>query len=594
VSSLDLGIIGNCSIAALVNRKAEIVWCCLPRFDKDPVFHAILGTPEDAPGEGVFAIELEDFVSSEQSYIPNTALLRTVLNGESGSVEVIDFVPRFQWRDRTFRPQMIVRRLTPISGAPRIRVRLKPRFDYGAVKPMITSGSNHVRYAGEQSAVRLTTDAPIDYILAEETFNLTEPLNLILGPDETLTDGPEETAENFFKRTKAYWKTWTNRLALPAEWQDAVIRASITLKLCSYEPTGAIVAALTTSIPEAAETERNWDYRYCWIRDALFVVRALNSLAAVKTMEDYVGWIMNIVAKANDNHLQPVYGVGLETALTEKILPQFSGYRGYGPVRIGNQAYEHFQHDTYGNLVLGASQAFFDQRLLAPPGVDDFRKLEFAGEQSFALYDQPDAGMWELRHRARIHTSSSVMCWAACDRLAKIAAHLGLADRASLWRDRADQIKATILDRAWSEKRKAFVESFDGESLDASVLLMSEVGFIDPKDERFISTLERVEEVLGRGPHMMRYEVADDFGMPKTAFNVCAFWRVDALSRVGRREQAREIFEALLETRNHLGLMSEDTEPATGEPWGNFPQTYSMVGIINGAVRLSRPWEGVV
>jgi len=198
VSSLDLGIIGNCSIAALVNRKAEIVWCCLPRFDKDPVFHAILGTPEDAPGEGVFAIELEDFVSSEQSYIPNTALLRTVLNGESGSVEVIDFVPRFQWRDRTFRPQMIVRRLTPISGAPRIRVRLKPRFDYGAVKPMITSGSNHVRYAGEQSAVRLTTDAPIDYILAEETFNLTEPLNLILGPDETLTDGPEETAENFF------------------------------------------------------------------------------------------------------------------------------------------------------------------------------------------------------------------------------------------------------------------------------------------------------------------------------------------------------------------------------------------------------------
>ena len=594
MSTLDLGIIGNCAIAALVNKQADIVWCCLPRLDKDPVFHSLIGAPKDAPGEGVFAIELEDFVSSEQSYILNTALLRTVLHGESGSVEIIDFVPRFHWRDRTFRPQMIVRRVAPLSGSPRIRVRLKPRFEYGLIKPEITSGSNHVRYAGPQFVVRLTTDAPIDYLLDEIYFNLSEPLNLILGPDETLTEGPADTAENYQKRTQHYWKTWAHRLALPSEWQDAVIRASITLKMCSYEPTGAIVAALTTSIPEAAETERNWDYRYCWIRDALFVVRALNSLAAVKTMEDYFGWIMNIVQKARNNHLQPVYGVGLESALTERILPNLGGYRGFGPVRVGNQAHEHFQHDTYGNLVLGASQAFFDQRLLAPPGVDDFRKLEFAGEQSYALHDQPDAGIWELRHRARIHTSSSVMCWAACDRLAKIAAHLGLADRATLWRERADEIKATILARAWSEKRQAFVESFEGEHLDASILLMSEVGFIDPKDERFLKTLDRVEEVLGRGPYMMRYEAPDDFGMPKTAFNVCAFWRVDALSRVGRREQAREIFEALLETRNHLGLMSEDTDPVTGEPWGNFPQTYSMVGIINGAVRLSRPWEGVV
>jgi GH15 family glucan-1,4-alpha-glucosidase len=244
--------------------------------------------------------------------------------------------------------------------------------------------------------------------------------------------------------------------------------------------------------------------------------------------------------------------------------------------------------------VLGASQAFFDQRLFAPAGVEDFKKLEFAGEQSFALYDKPDAGMWELRHRARVHTSSSVMCWAACDRLAKIAVHLQLRDRAKLWRERADFIKKTIMERAWSEKRQAYVESFEGEHLDASVLLMSEVGFIDSQHPRFLSTLDQVEKVLGRGPHMMRYEAADDFGMPKTAFNVCAFWRVDALSRVGRREQAREIFDALLSTRNHLGLMSEDTDAVTGEAWGNFPQTYSMVGIINGAVRLSRPWEGVV
>ena len=593
MSNLDLGIIGNCCIAALVDKQANIVWCCLPRFDKDPVFHSILGNPQDAPGEGGFSIELDDFVSSEQSYIRNTALLKTTLHGKSGSVDIIDFVPRFHWRDRTFRPQMLVRRVIPVRGSPRIRIRVKPRFEYGNVAPTITYGSNHIRYAGPKFTIRLTTDAPVDYVVDEIPFNLAEPISLIVGPDETLSEGAAETAENYHKRTQLYWKTWVHRLAVPPDWQDAVIRAAITLKMCSYEPTGAIIAALTTSIPEAAETERNWDYRYCWIRDALFVVRALNSLSAVKTMEDYVRWIMNIVVSTN-GHIQPVYGVGLENQLTEHIVEQLGGYRDHRPVRIGNQAFEHFQHDTYGNLVLGATQAFLDERLLAPAGIEDFRKLEFAGEKSFELHDQPDAGMWELRHRARVHTSSSVMCWAACDRLAKIAAHLGLADRSTLWRGRANQIKNTILERAWSEKRQAFVESFEGEYLDASVLLMSEVGFIEPTDPRFVATLDRLETVLGRGPHMMRYEAADDFGMPKTAFNVCAFWRVDALSRVGRREQAKEIFEALLETRNHLGLMSEDTDFATGEAWGNFPQTYSMVGIINGAVRLSRPWEGVV
>lgn len=594
MSNLDLGIIGNCAIAALVDKTARINWCCLPRFDGDPVFHSLLGAPREAPDGGVFAIELEDFVSSEQSYVHNTAILKTVLHGRSGSVQVIDFVPRFYWRDRAFRPQMLIRRIIPVSGSPRVRIRVKPRFDYGRLEPAVTSGSNHVRYVGPKFTLRLTTDAPVDYILDETAFNLSDAVNLVIGPDETLTEGPSETAASYEDRTTLYWRTWVHRLALPAEWQEAVIRASITLKLCNYEPTGAIVAALTTSIPEAPETERNWDYRYCWIRDALFVVRALNSLAAVKTMENYFRWIMNVVAEAREGHIQPVYGVGLEQKLIERTVPTLSGYRGAQPVRVGNQAYEHFQHDTYGNLVLGASQAFFDERLLMRAGLEDFRKLEFAGEQSFALYDKPDAGMWELRSRARVHTSSSVMCWAACDRLAKIAAHLAIADRAKLWRERADHIKTVILERAWSEQRQAFVESFGGQHLDASVLLMSEVGFIDPMDPRFVSTLAQSEKYLGRGPHMMRYEAADDFGMPKTAFNVCAFWRVDALSRVGRREQAREIFEALLSTRNHLGLMAEDTDPKTGEAWGNFPQTYSMVGIINGAVRLSRPWEGVV
>jgi GH15 family glucan-1,4-alpha-glucosidase len=327
------------------------------------------------------------------------------------------------------------------------------------------------------------------------------------------------------------------------------------------------------------------------VRDAFFTVRALNSLAATRTLEHYFQWLMNAVADAEGGHIQPVLGLGLETALTERISPSLQGFRGMGPVRIGNQAHEHFQHDTYGNIILGAAPAFFDHRLPMNTGRTAYEQLEPLGEQAWELHDQPDAGIWELRSRARIHTSSSLMCWAACDRLAKIARHLELDDRATLWADRAEVIRDKILDNAWSEERGAFVESFGGSTLDASVLLMGEVGFLPPKDPRFIATVERLSEVLGRGPFMLRYEEADDFGVPEVGFNVCAFWRIDALARIGREEEARKLFEELLEARNHLGLMSEDTAFATGEGWGNFPQTYSMVGIINGAMRLSRRWE---
>jgi GH15 family glucan-1,4-alpha-glucosidase len=258
---------------------------------------------------------------------------------------------------------------------------------------------------------------------------------------------------------------------------------------------------------------------------------------------------------------------------------------------VGNQAAEHFQHDVYGNIVLGAAQAFHDHRLLRRGTREEFALLEVVGERAFAIHDQPDAGMWELRTRARVHTSSVLMNWAACDRLAKIAETFDLAERAALWRERADLIRAKILERSWSEERQAFAESFGGRELDASVLLMAEVGMIDPMDPRFIKTVDALEASLCDGPYMRRYEAPDDFGLPETSFNICAFWRIDALARIGRTSQAREIFNALLAVRNPLGLLSEDTHPVTGQLWGNFPQTYSMVGIINAAVRLSEPWD---
>jgi pentatricopeptide repeat protein len=431
-------------------------------------------------------------------------------------------------------------------------------------------------------------------VLSQQPFLLTRDINFLLGPDETLEGGIGDTARHFEQETLAYWRNWTQRLALPLEWQDAVIRAAITLKLSVFEDTGAIIAAMTTSIPEAPGSQRNWDYRYCWLRDAFFVVRALNSLAEVGTMEDYLGWLTNAVVDANGGHVQPLFGIGLERELPERICDTLPGYRGMGPVRVGNQAQEHFQHDVYGNIVLAAAQAFHDRRLLHPAGAADFERLEAVGEKAISIFDQPDAGMWELRTRARVHTSSALMCWAACDRLAKIATTLQRPERAGYWSEQAHAMRERILRDAWCEERQAFAESFGGRDLDASVLLMAEVGFIDPLDPRFVSTLNALEKHLCDGPYMRRYEAPDDFGAPETAFNICTFWRIDALARIGRVDEARAIFETMLQARNSLGMLSEDTHATTGEMWGNYPQTYSMVGIINAAVRLSADWDTVI
>ncbi len=590
-SSLSMGVIGNCAFSALIDKRGRIVWCCLPRFDGDPVFNALLDPSENA---SAFNIDIEDFAESRQWYEPNTAVLRTRLIDKQGQeLEITDFAPRFYSRARFFRPLTMVRRVKAIKGAPRIRVSVDVNFDWGKSKPEITRGSNHIRFVGGDLTLRLNTDASISHLLSRQPFILYKEHNFLLGADETLTDGIADTARYFEQETVTYWKVWSKRLAIPLEWQEAVIRAAITLKMSLYEDTGAIVAAMTTSIPEAPGSERNWDYRFCWLRDAFFVVRALNSLSEVGTMEDYLKWLSNIVIGAHGEHIQPLYGIGMEKHLPESMV-DLAGYRGMGPVRVGNQAQEHFQHDVYGNIVLGSAQAFHDKRLLNPGGAAEFVHLEAVGERAIRVYGTPDAGMWELRTRARVHTSSALMSWAACDRIAKIAKNLGKLDRFDYWNDHANRMRDEILEKSWSEERQAFAESFGGRDLDASILLMAEVGFIDPRDPRFISTIDAMEKSLCDGPYMRRYEAPDDFGKPETAFNICTFWRIDALARIGRKQQAREIFETMLAARNHVGLLSEDTHPITGEMWGNFPQTYSMVGIINAAVRLSAPWDSAI
>jgi GH15 family glucan-1,4-alpha-glucosidase len=594
-ATLNLAMIGNCTIAALIDAQARIVWCCMPRFDGDPVFYSLVDSAHGYGRDGTMAVELEGLVRSEQSYDHATAILRTRLFDSTGmGIEVTDFAPRFLQRDRIFRPAQLVRRIRPLHGHPRVRFVVRPRCDWGATEPARTRGSNHLRFVGSRETLRLTTSAPLTYLVDETWASLYGPVSILIGPDETLLGGIDETARDFEEQTALFWRHWTRRLALPLEWQEAVIRSAITLKLCQFEETGAIVAAMTTSIPEAPDSQRNWDYRYCWLRDAFFVVRALNSLAELGAMEDYLRWLHDVVRSAPDGRVQALYGIGLEQHLPELILPQLGGYRGMAPVRVGNQAYEQVQNDVYGSIVLGAAQAFFDHRLFRRADASDFAAFERMGDRAWEVHDQVDAGMWELRTRSRVHTSSALMCWAACDRLAKIGHGIGRADRAAIWAARAGTIKEKILEQAWSEKRQAFVESFGGSDLDASALLMGEIGFIEPQDSRFTRTLAALERTLCEGPFMRRYEAADDFGRPETTFNVCSFWRIDALARSGHADKAREIFESLLSHRNHVGLLSEDLAAASGELWGNFPQTYSMVGIINCAMRLSRPWNSVI
>ncbi|MCO5163041.1 MAG: glycoside hydrolase family 15 protein [Mesorhizobium sp.] len=595
--SLDLGVIGNAAAAALIDRNARLVWMCAPRMDGDPVFCRLLGgdnvPPADERGDWTFAIE--NHADSRQSYLRNTAILETILRDENGNaLRITDFAPRFKSGGRLFRPLTIIRIVEPLTGTPRISVHMRPRWDYGAQAPETTRGSNHIRFILGDQVLRLTTNAPVEFVQRGTPFLVDRPYAFVFGPDERLTAHPLDTARSLFQDTRDYWIDWARSLHLPADWQDVVIRSAITLKLCSHEETGGIVAALTTSIPEYGATGRTWDYRFCWLRDSFFTVKALNALGATRTMEDYLSYVSNIAAASPDGYLQPLFGIGLERRVDEEVAAFLGGYRGLGPVRRGNAAYTQVQNDGYGSVILSIIQYFFDERL---PGMGEeslFRRLEPLGDQAFARWNVPDAGLWEFRTRNSVHTHSSLMCWAGCDRLARIARKLGLADRETFWRERADTIREGILARAWNEKLGSFVSSFEGADLDASLLLIPEIGLLPADDPRFLSTLATIENHLRFGNHLYRYRTPDDFGEPETAFTACTFWLIDALARVGRADDAREIFEDVLKHRNHLGLLSEGIHVDSGELWGNYPQTYSMVGLINAAMRLSRRWEDVL
>jgi GH15 family glucan-1,4-alpha-glucosidase len=522
-------------------------------------------------------------------YERNTAVVSTVLtDDQNASVKVTDFAPRFRRYDRIFQPPQLIRIIEPVAGLPRITIRVRPTSDYGCPITDRSVGSNHISFRGKDLVVRLTTDGPLSYIEREAAFILTRPICMVLGPDEALTADIVTTCREFADRTRDYWRAWVRRLSIAYDWQEAIIRAAIALKLSNFEDTGGVVAALTTSIPEAPGSRRTWDYRYCWLRDAYFVVKALNRLGATQTMENFISFILGIASKEN---IRPVYSVVPSDPMDEIIAANLKGYGNDGPVRIGNAAANQIQHDTFGSIILAAMPMFFDRRLPRQGDEGLFRLLETLGVKAAASAFTPDAGIWEYRGRTRIHTYSAAMCWAGCSRLAAIASHLGLQDRASHWSDVAGDLQSSLLEQAWSEKRGAFTAAFGVDDLDASVLLLPEIGLLETSDPRFIQTVGAIERDLLRGKHMMRYASEDDFGMPESAFLICRFWLIDAWWWLGRHEEARDLFVDALGYRNRYGLLSEDIQPQTGQLWGNFPQTYSLAGLILTAMRLSRSWE---
>lgn len=587
MTSLDLALVGNGAIGALIDAQGTVVWCCFPRFDGDPVFGSLLAGESSGHRAGKFAIELVGVARIEQQYAPDTPILLTrCYDKKGGGIEIADFCPCFERNGNLFSPTLLVRQVRPIGGKPSIIVRVAVAGGYGCNQRQQAIGPDHIRYAGDED-LRLTTNAPTEAIVDKTPIHVRETLTFVFGAGEQAREITSLGA-SFLERTESYWRCWVQALEIPADRRDAIVRAAITLELNVCEDTGAIIAAMTTSIPEAPDSGRTWDYRYCWPRDACFVVNALSRLGELRTTERYLPFLLARAESTNDARLVPMYAIDGGRIPDERVAECLAGYRGMGPVHVGNKASEQQQNDIYGEAVLTAEPLLGHSGAGRPGDEALFARLEPFGEHAFRLHDLPDAGLWELRGAERVHTFSSMMCWVACDRLAKYAARLALADRVEFWRLRAAAIHDVITLRSWSTRLNAFTATMEGDSLDASLLLMPRLGFLDANDPRFIGTVAAIENQLKHGDFVYRYIERDDFGFPENAFLVCTFWYIEALAAMGgtRRDEARALFEKVLAARNRHGLLAEDLDPKTLEQWGNFPQTYCMAGIIDCAIAL--------
>jgi alpha,alpha-trehalase len=582
---LNYGLIGNCQISALVSNEGSIDWLCLPRLDGPSVFARIL----DHNKGGHFAIVAQESAEITQRYLPNTNILETTYTCADYAFKVIDFIPRYMEQGQVQRPIEVHRQIIPLQGSASVKIEFCPQPDYAREKPQIGRYARSIRVDSQDQSLFLHTNLSLEIILEQGWHLLQKPAYFVLTCDFPLDKELKSYSHSALEQTTRYWQTWAKHCAIPPQYQAEVIRSALTLKLHLFEDTGATIAATTTSIPEIPGSERCWDYRFCWIRDSYFVVNAFSDLAQFEEMEKFILFLKQICSNGIAQ-LQPVYSILGESKLEEHCLTHLTGAAGTGLVRIGNAAYTHQQYDIYGEMILSIFPLFFDQRLNY--GQNNTLQAEWALVQELvaaaeAAFDKTDSGIWEFRNEFRHHTFSKLMIWVALDRGARIAHKMNDSRLALDWETKASKMKETILERSWNQELQMFAMSFEGADADASVLLMSVMGLIESHDPRFIATVKAYQKRLMSNGHVFRYIAADDFGKPECAFNFCTFWMIHALYLIGEEDEARQMFHNMLKSGNHLGLFSEDTHPQSGQMFGNFPQTYTHVGIIQTAKLFS-------
>ncbi len=584
----DIGLIGNCQISAHVDRRGAIVWCCMPRFDSEPVFASLL----DEDG-GSFLIEPASSAPGTQRYIENTNILETRFEDESGSFRVLDFAPRFIQYDRSFRPAKIVRIVEPLSGAPRIRVRCDPRLGWSKAKPRVELGSNHISFLGFPAELRLTTDVPLSYLEGSHSFALTTRRHFVLAWGAPVEEPLAPLCDRFQRETRTYWQRWVKHCEIPPTLQSEVIRSALALKLHCFEDTGAIVAATTTSIPEAPGSKRNWDYRYCWLRDAYYVLDALRLLGHFEEREQFLEYILNVAGSVKNLELAPLYRIDGRSDLSELELAEWAGFEGHSPVRVGNGAALHQQNDVFGETILALAPMFLDERFRHEQTAAALGLVTGLARKAIGLCGVPDAGIWELRTEWTPQTFSSLMSWAAADRMALVAKRHAPSLEGE-FKDAAVRIRAEILEKAWSEQTGAFASSYGGSSLDASLLQAAPLRFLPRDHPKLVGTIDAIARDLIHDGWLLRYRYDDSFGVPEVAFVICTFWLVEALAVIGRRDQAQELLAQTLSAMSPLGLLAEDWSPGAGRLWGNFPQAYSHVGLIHAAFASAPRWGEVM
>lgn len=586
MDNLDYGIIGNCRSAALISKTGSLDWCCLPEFDSASVFAKIL----DEEKGGSFEILVEEGYQISQRYKKDTALLITLFKKGEDIFEVRDFMPRYHKYNGTYHsPPEIVRYIRHISGKPKFRVKYDPKLGYavGETKTYIKKNFvSSLTYGVKFDTVFLYTSFNKNAVVEGRELEVTKDGYFLLGYNEKIFQPNTKSMYLEQERTKVYWLNWSNNTPNYQQYNTQISRSAITLKLLSYDKSGAVLAAATTSLPETIGEVRNWDYRFCWIRDASMVIKVMAGLGHKNVARRYLQFIIDLIPE-KDEKLQIMYGINKEKILTEHTLGHLDGYKGSKPVRIGNAAYRQTQNDIYGILmdVIHEQLAYFSTNIENGEELWGITKgIVWIVEKH---WQEKDKGIWEFRTEDRHFTFSKVLCWVAVDRAIKVARILKKTRKIERWSILEQSIKQDIHDNAWNSEVNAFVQSYGSSDLDASVLLMESYGFIHAKDPRFVSTVKAIENHLSNDGLLYRYKNEDDFGLPSSSFTICTFWFINSLFKIGEEEKAQELFDQVLSYSNHLGLFSEDIDFKTKRLLGNFPQAYSHLALIDCAVNFS-------